>query len=51
MLVLTKYNKGENTMGKTNKKDAMSSEDQLMELYDQLATQWAQKVEANKSKV
>lgn len=38
-------------MGKTNKKDTMSSEDKLMELYDQLATQWAEKVEAGKSKI
>ena len=38
-------------MGKTNKKDPLSSEDKLMELYDQLASQWAQKVESNKGKV
>ncbi len=39
-------------MGKTNKKEETSSEDKLMELYDQLASQWAKKVEAaNKSKI
>ncbi len=38
-------------MGKTNRKDPLSSEDKLMELYDQLASQWAQKVESGKIKL
>jgi len=37
-------------MGKTHRKDPMSAEDKLMELYDKLASQWAQKVEASRSK-
>ena len=37
-------------MGKTYRKNSLSSEDKLMELYDKLASQWAQKVEADKYK-
>lgn len=37
-------------MSKTQRKDALENEDKLMELYDRLASQWAQKVEANKAK-
>lgn len=38
-------------MTRANKKRAKTNEDKLMELYDKLASQWAQKVEAaNKSK-
>lgn len=40
-------------MGKTYRKDPMQSEydaeDKLMELYDKLASQWAQKVESSKN--
>ena len=38
-------------MGKTHRKDPLSAEDKMMELYDKLASQWAQKVESSKGKV
>lgn len=38
-------------MGKTHRKDPLSAEDKMMELYDKLASQWAQKVESNKGKI
>lgn len=34
-------------MSKT-KKESINSEEKLMELYDELASQWARKVEAGK---
>ena len=37
-------------MSKTYRKDPRDTEDQLMDLYDKLASQWAKKVEATKSK-
>lgn len=38
-------------MAKTNKNEVSSEEEKLMDLYDQLASQWAQKVEQGKSKL
>lgn len=37
-------------MGKTYRNDPLTAEDKLMELYDKLASQWAQKVESTKQK-
>ncbi len=38
-------------MTRANKKRTKTNDDKLMELYDKLASQWAQKVEStNKSK-
>lgn len=37
-------------MNKIEKKEPISSEEKLMELYDKLASQWARKVEAEKGK-
>ncbi len=37
-------------MGKTFRKDPLNTEDEMMELYDQLASQWARKVELSKRK-
>jgi hypothetical protein len=40
--------KGEYPMSKTNRKDFELSEDEMLDLYDQLASQWARKMEAQK---
>ncbi len=52
MVVLSKAKKGAKKMGKTYRKDPMQdeydAEDKLMNLYDELASQWALKVESNK---
>lgn len=37
-------------MSQTKRKDAQTSEDRLLELYDQMASQWARKMEAAKGK-
>jgi hypothetical protein len=37
-------------MGKTYRKDPLLSEDEMMELYDKLASQWARRVEGHKGK-
>jgi hypothetical protein len=37
-------------MGKTNQSKAKSAEDQLMDLYDELASKWASKMEARRAK-
>jgi hypothetical protein len=34
-----------------DKKNRATSEEQLMDLYDKLATQWAERVEASRNKV
>lgn len=37
-------------MAQSNKKRAKTKEDKLMELYDKLASQWAQNIESKRAK-